>query len=192
MKKKIKEFKTMIKKLLSIAFILALLLPICSLGFANEGPTVVLETTKGTIELTLFPDIAPKTCENMIGLVEKGYYNNIVFHRVIRNFMIQTGDPTGTGRGGESIWGGKFKDEIRGNVKFDRPGILAMANAGPNTNGSQFFITTKPTPWLNKKHTIFGEVKSGYDVVKAIEESPVGPGDRPVEEIKIIDAYIWH
>lgn len=151
---------------------------------------VVFETNQGTIELKLFTDKAPKTCENMVGLVNKGYYDGIIFHRIIKNFMIQGGDPTGTGRGGESLWGKSFNDECVPELTFDRPGILAMANAGPNTNGSQFFITTVETPWLHMKHTIFGEVISGYDVVEKIENCEVGPGDRPVEEQKIIKAYV--
>jgi len=152
--------------------------------------TIVFETTQGNIEMQLFTEVAPKTCENMIGLIKKGYYDGIIFHRVIKNFMIQGGDPTGTGRGGSSLWGGKFEDEVTPDVKFDRKGLLAMANAGPNTNGSQFFITTVPTPHLTMKHTIFGEVVNGYDVVEKIENIKVGPGDRPIEEQKIIKAYI--
>ena len=151
---------------------------------------VVLETNRGNIELKMFKDVAPKTVENFTGLVKKGYYNGTIFHRVIKKFMLQGGDPTGTGRGGESLWGGKFADEVTPDMKFDRPGLLAMANAGPNTNGSQFFITTIATPWLNMAHTIFGEVVSGYDVVQAIEQSPTDPGDHPREEQKIIKAYI--
>ena len=156
----------------------------------SSSSTVILETNQGNIEITLFPQAAPKTCENFIGLVQNGYYDGIIFHRVIKNFMIQGGDPTGTGRGGESLWGGKFKDEVTPELKFDRKGLLAMANAGPNTNGSQFFITTAPTQWLNMKHTIFGEVTSGYDVVEKIENSSTGPGDRPISEQKIIKAYL--
>ncbi len=156
-----------------------------------EGATmVVLETTQGNIELTLFNDVAPKAVENFTGLVKKGYYNGIIFHRVIKDFMIQCGDPTGTGSGGESIWGRPFEDEVTPNKKFDGPGILAMANAGPSTNGSQFFITTVATPWLNMKHTIFGEVTGGMEVVRALESTPVGRGDKPVTEQKIIKAYI--
>ena len=151
---------------------------------------IILETNQGIIEVKLFTDIAPKTCDNFIGLIKKGYYNGIIFHRIIKNFMIQGGDPTGTGRGGESLWGGKFEDEVSSKVKFDRKGLLAMANAGPNTNGSQFFITTVPTPWLNMNHTIFGEIISGYDIVQKIENSPTGPGDKPLQEQKIIKAYI--
>jgi len=151
---------------------------------------VTLETTQGNIVIKLFPDAAPKTCENFVGLVKKGYYNGTIFHRVIKGFMIQGGDPTGTGRGGQSLWGGKFEDEVTPEVKFDKPGLLAMANAGPNTNGSQFFITVAATPWLNMKHTIFGEVVEGYDVVKKIENTATGPGDRPIQEQKIINASI--
>jgi peptidylprolyl isomerase len=152
---------------------------------------VVLETNQGDIELKLFPDIAPLACENFIGLIEKGYYNGIIFHRVIKDFMIQGGDPTGTGTGGESFWGDKpFADEISDKLQFDKPGVLAMANSGPDTNKSQFFITVKPTPHLNKKHTIFGEVVSGMDVVKKIEEAPTCENDKPKEEQKIIKAYI--
>jgi peptidylprolyl isomerase len=151
---------------------------------------VVLETTQGVIEIKLKDDIAPKACENFRGLVEKGYYNGIIFHRVIKDFMVQCGDPTGTGRGGQSIWGKPFGDEVSKSVMFDKKGILAMANAGPNTNGSQFFITTKPTPWLNMKHTIFGEVVSGYDSVEKIENTKVGPMDKPLEDQKIIKAYL--
>jgi len=155
-----------------------------------ENKTVVLETTQGIIEIKLFPEIAPKACENFTKLVEKGYYNGIIFHRVIKDFMIQGGDPTGTGRGGESVWGKPFEDEFSPNLKFDKPGILAMANAGPGTNGSQFFITTAQTPWLNMRHTIFGEVVSGYDVVQKIENTAKDSQDKPLTEQKIIKAYL--
>lgn len=155
-----------------------------------EDPIIVMETNQGIIKLKLFPKIAPLSCENMIRLAEKGYYNGIIFHRVIKGFMIQGGDPTGTGTGGESIWGRDFKDEFSDEVKFDRKGLLAMANAGPNTNGSQFFITVVATPWLDKKHTIFGEVISGYEVVQKIENSPVDSRDRPREEQKILKIYL--
>ena len=164
-------------------------------SFAEENvvakdTVVVFETNQGNVELTLFPDVAPKTCENFVGLVKKGYYNGIIFHRVIKQFMIQGGDPTGTGMGGESLWGGKFDDEFNSAKRFDKKGILAMANAGPGTNGSQFFITTAPTPWLNDHHTIFGEVSAGYDIVAKIEGTQTGSGDRPVNEQKIVKAYI--
>jgi len=151
---------------------------------------VVLETNQGTIEIKLYPKIAPKTCENFTKLVEKGYYNGTIFHRVIKNFMIQGGDPAGTGRGGSSIWGKPFKDEVSPEVTFDKPGLVAMANAGPNTNGSQFFITTAKTPWLNMHHTIFGEVVSGYDAVQKIENVPTDSSDKPINEQKIIKAYL--
>jgi len=153
-------------------------------------PVVVLETTQGNIELTLMPKIAPKTCENFTKLAEKGYYDGTIFHRVIPEFMIQGGDPTGTGCGGSSIWGKKFEDEVHAEIGFDKPGILAMANAGPNTNGSQFFITTAETSWLNMNHTIFGTVTAGYDVVQKIEKTPTGAGDKPKTAQKIIKARL--
>ncbi len=151
---------------------------------------VVLETNQGAIKFNLMTDIAPKACENFRELVKKGYYDGIIFHRVIKDFMIQGGDPTGTGRGGSSIWGEPFEDEVTQNVIFDREGLLAMANAGPNTNGSQFFITTMETPWLNMKHTIFGEVVAGYDVVRKIESVKVDSANKPIVEQKIIKAYL--
>jgi len=179
---------------------LYLFIPIISLTFAgtacNGGPAqnqahfVELETTQGKIKIKLFPEVASKTCENFVGLIQKGYYNGTIFHRVIKGFMIQGGDPTGTGRGGESFFGGKFEDEVTAKIKFDRKGLLAMANAGPNTNGSQFFITVAPTPWLNMKHTIFGEVVEGYENVTKIENTATGPGDRPTQEQKIIKAAV--
>ena len=158
--------------------------------FAMEETIVVLETNQGNIEIKLKTDIAPKACENFIKLIEKGYYNGLIFHRVIKGFMIQGGDPTGTGAGGSSIWGKSFEDEVTPAVKFDNPGILAMANAGPNTNGSQFFITCAKTPWLNMRHTIFGEVVSGLDVVQKIENTSTGVNDRPIAQQKINRAYI--
>lgn len=157
----------------------------------SKNPLVVLETTQGKITLELFPDIAPLAVENFITHVKNGYYNGLIFHRIIRGFMIQGGDPSGTGRGGESIWKKPFKDEFAPNVLFNRKGILAMANAGPFTNGSQFFITVAPTPWLNGRHTIFGEVKSGYENVRKLEMVEVSAGaNRPYEEQKIIKAYL--
>jgi peptidylprolyl isomerase len=156
----------------------------------NAAPVIVLETTKGNIEVKLYPDIAPKASENFRRLVTRAYYNGVLFHRVIRGFMIQGGDPTGTGRGGQSVWGSDFEDEVKPEVSFNREGLLAMANRGPNTNSSQFFITVAPQPSLNMHYTIFGEVVSGMDVVHAIENTPTGPGDRPVEEVKILKAYV--
>ncbi len=154
------------------------------------APVVVIETTQGTIEVTLKPHVAPKTCENFIGLAEKGYYNNVPFHRIIKQFMIQGGDPTGTGGGGKSLWGKAFEDEVRPDVRFDKAGLLAMANAGPNTNGSQFFITTVATPWLNMNHTIFGEVTKGMDVVAKLEGVKTDRSDRPVEKQIIISMKV--
>lgn len=152
--------------------------------------TVVMETNLGTFELTLKPTIAPKACENFIGLVKKGYYDGVTFHRVIKNFMIQGGDPTGTGAGGGSIWEKSFEDECKKEIGFNKPGVLAMANRGPNTNGSQFFITTAETPWLHMRHTIFGEVSKGYDIVQKIETTPTKAGDKPEKPVKIIKAYL--
>ena len=159
-------------------------------SMTNIKTTVVFETNQGNIEIKLKPEVAPKACENITKLVEKGYYNGLIFHRVIEGFMIQGGDPTGTGAGGESIWGKSFEDEFSQEELFTKPGILAMANSGPNTNGSQFFITTAQTPWLNHRHTIFGEVVKGYDVVQKIEQCETGAGDRPTEEQKIVKAYL--
>ena len=151
---------------------------------------VTLETTQGSITFALHADVAPKTCENFTTHCKNGYYNGVIFHRIIEQFMIQGGDPTGTGRGGESIWGKNFEDECARDLKFDKAGILAMANAGPGTNGSQFFITTAATPWLHMNHTIFGEVTEGMDVVEKLEGVKKGAGDRPVDEQKIISATI--
>ena len=152
----------------------------------KTNTVVVFETTQGSFEITLYPEIAPKACENFVTLANNKYYEGTVFHRVIKNFMIQGGDPTATGAGGESIWGKPFADEYSPTMKFDSKGILAMANRGPNTNGSQFFITTAPTSWLNQKHTIFGKVTKGYEVVEKIETTKTGAGDRPVEAQKIL------
>lgn len=154
---------------------------------------VVFETNVGKIELKMFRKIAPKAVENFTTHVKNGYYNGLIFHRVIQGFMIQGGDPTGTGRGGQSIWGKAFEDEFAPNVVFDRPYILAMANAGRNTNGSQFFITLAPTPHLNGMHTIFGEVVAGKKIVQkigAVSTSGMKAGDRPLFDQKIIKAYI--
>jgi len=141
---------------------------------------VSMKTNKGVIVIDLIPDKAPLTVANFVNLSLRKYYDGLTFHRVIANFMIQGGDPTGTGRGGP---GYKFKDECVPELKFDKPGYLAMANAGPNTNGSQFFITHVPTPHLNGKHTIFGVVKEGQDVVNAIRQ-----GDK-IESIEIKGDY---
>jgi peptidyl-prolyl cis-trans isomerase A (cyclophilin A) len=161
----------------------------------TEALTATLTTTQGTITVRLFPDHAPKTVRNFVELAEGGrewldprtgartkdkLYDGTIFHRVITGFMIQGGDPLGTGTGGP---GYKFADEIHPDLRFDRPYLLAMANAGPGTNGSQFFITTGVTTWLNGKHTIFGEVIGGADVVEKISRVQTVPGDRPATDV---------
>ncbi|KAM7201889.1 peptidyl-prolyl cis-trans isomerase cyclophilin-type [Naviculisporaceae sp. PSN 640] len=151
---------------------------------------VSLETSMGTIVVELYNQHAPKTCKNFATLAQRGYYDGVIFHRVIKDFMIQGGDPTGTGRGGSSIYGEKFEDEIHAGLKHTGAGILSMANAGPNTNGSQFFITLAPTPWLDGKHTIFGRVKSGMGVVRRMGLVPTDKEDRPRDEIKIVKARV--
>lgn len=149
--------------------------------------TVTMETTLGTITITLYDDLAPKTTKNFKDLINKGFYDGLLFHRVIEKFMLQGGCPNGDGRGGP---GYKFADEFAPGLRHDRPGILSMANAGPNTNGSQFFITTVPTPWLDGKHAIFGEVTGGMDVVSRIEKCPKGPGDRPKPDVKMVKVTV--
>lgn len=151
----------------------------------RQVKVAVMQTNMGTITMELFEDAAPKAVENFEKLAEKGYYEGIIFHRVMDGFMIQGGDPTGTGYGGKSAWGVPFEDEYSPEYRFDRPGLLAMANSGPKTNGSQFFITLAPTPWLNDKHTIFGEVIEGMDVVVAIGKTEVDPSNKPTTEVKI-------
>jgi cyclophilin family peptidyl-prolyl cis-trans isomerase len=132
--------------------------------------TATMETNRGPIVLQLHAAQTPRTVNNFVCLAEDGYYDGITFHRVIENFMIQGGDPTGTGRGGPDY---TFKDEFDPKLKHDRPGVLSMANSGPNTNGSQFFITHVPTPWLDGKHSVFGQVISGQDIVDTIEQDDV-------------------
>eukprot|EP00985_Skeletonema_marinoi_P017988 scaffold9991_cov90-Skeletonema_marinoi.AAC.4 len=151
----------------------------------------ILRTTHGDIRIKLLaPKETPRTIENFIGHAQSGYYDNVIFHRIIPSFMIQTGDPLGDGTGGESIWGGEFEDEIRRELKHDRPFTVSMANAGPNTNGSQFFITTVPTPWLDNKHTVFGRVVGGMEVVSAIESVKTDELDRPLSEVKILSVDV--
>ena len=144
--------------------------------------TAVIQTNHGTIRFELLEEDAPKTTENFITLAERGYYNGIIFHRVIKGFMIQGGDPTGTGRGGESAWGPRFADEINPTSAVYqhgyKTGTVAMANAGPNTNGSQFFIMHVDYP-LPPNYTIFGRVTEGQNVIDAIASTPTDPGDRP-------------
>lgn len=172
----------------------------------------VMNTNKGAVTIALFPELAPKTVENFVGLAKEDYYNGIIFHRVISDFMIQGGDPTGTGMGGESIFGGQFEDEFTREL-FNVRGALSMANSGPNTNGSQFFIVTAPevpaqmmdqmegagypeeiinayrehggTPWLDQRHTVFGQVVAGMDVVDEINQTETNPADRPLEDVVI-------
>jgi len=163
-----------------------------------EQVYATLHTSAGDIEVRLFPDQAPKTVRNFVGLADgtqewrdagtgqrhqgRPLYSGTIFHRVIPNFMVQGGDPQGTGRGGP---GYQFEDEIHPELTFSRPYLLAMANAGPGTNGSQFFITVAATPWLNRKHTIFGEVTEGQEFVDAIAAAPTGVGDRPRQDVVI-------
>lgn|GEM_PF-237984 len=146
----------------------------------------IVHTTLGDIVIKLFPDECPRTVENFQSLSDKGYYSKLIFHRVIKGFMVQTGDPKGDGTGGESIWGGEFEDEIRRNLKHDRPFTVSMANAGPNTNGSQFFITTVSTPWLDGKHTVFGRVVRGTEIVSAIENTNCDKQNKPSTPIRIM------
>ena len=143
-------------------------------------PKAVIDTTKGKIVVELYADKAPKTVENFTKLAKQGFYNGIIFHRVIPGFMIQTGDPTGTGRGGP---GYTFADEFSPDLKHTGPGILSMANAGPNTNGSQFFITLAATSWLDGKHSVFGKVVEGQPVVDAIAAVERDSSDHPRREI---------
>jgi peptidylprolyl isomerase len=157
---------------------------------ASSDPIVVLHTNMGEITLKLHPKWAPKAVENFVTHVKEGYYNGVTFHRVIRGFMIQGGDPTGTGRGGDSIWHRPFEDEFHRGVAFDRPGLLAMANRGPNTNTSQFFITVGRTPWLNGHYTIFGEVTGGMDTVLRISRVKTGAQDKPIKPVVIEKAEL--
>ncbi len=154
-----------------------------------------LETSKGLIQFELFPEVAPKSCENFKALANRGYYANVLFHRVIRGFMIQTGDPTGTGTGGESIYGKFFQDEIDPTnpvyINGYKAGVVAMANVGqPNTNGSQFFIMHKDFSRIATSYTIFGRVIKGMEVVDEIANVPTGEGDRPVTPVRILSARV--
>ncbi len=142
--------------------------------------TARFETNLGTFRIELFEDKAPVTTANFVELVERNYYDGIIFHRVIDGFMIQGGDPTGTGRGGP---GHTIKDEFHTDLCHDGPGVLSMANAGPNTGGSQFFVTLAPCAWLDGKHAVFGKVVEGMDVVETIGATPVGGGDRPKTDV---------
>jgi len=154
------------------------------------GKEAILRTTMGDIHIRLFPEETPRTVENFCGHAKSGYYDNVIFHRVIKSFMLQTGDPLGDGTGGESIWGGEFEDEFVRDLRHDRPFTVSMANAGPGTNGSQFFITTVPTPWLDNKHTVFGRVTRGMDICSSIEGVKCDELDKPLNDISIISIDI--
>lgn len=151
---------------------------------------VILHTTMGDVHIRLYPEECPKTVENFTTHCRNGYYDNLIFHRVIKGFMIQTGDPLGDGTGGQSIWGREFEDEFHKSLRHDRPFTVSMANAGPNTNGSQFFITTVATPWLDNKHTVFGRVAKGMDVVQGIEKVKTDRGDKPYQDVKILNVTV--
>ena len=141
---------------------------------------VKIETSLGDIQVDLFAKDAPKTVENFVSLANKGFYDGLMFHRVIPDFMIQTGDPTGTGAGDP---GYKFADEFSPKLRHSKPGMLSMANSGPNTNGSQFFITEAATPWLDNRHSVFGEVTQGMDVVNKIARVQRDPRDKPLQPV---------
>eukprot|EP01062_Namystynia_karyoxenos_P018838 TRINITY_DN1700_c0_g1_i1.p2 TRINITY_DN1700_c0_g1~~TRINITY_DN1700_c0_g1_i1.p2 ORF type:complete len:195 (+),score=67.54 TRINITY_DN1700_c0_g1_i1:73-585(+) len=151
---------------------------------------VVLETSMGEIEIEFYPDFAPKAVENFITLTERGYYDSTVSHRIIADFMAQFGDPTATGRGGRSCWGAPFEDECTRKLKHTGAGVVSMANCGPNSNGSQFFITLAPCAWLDGKHTIFGRVSRGMQTLRRLGRVPVDADDRPREEVRILRARV--
>lgn len=174
----------------------ALVISFSSASFAQNkdkkaaGKTVaVIKTTKGVIEIEFYDKEAPKTVENFIGLAKKGFYNGVLFHRVIDGFMIQGGDPTGTGSGGSSIWGKEFEDEVTPKLVFDKEGVVAMANRGPNTNTSQFFITLGPQRRLDGHYSIFAKVIKGQEVVRAIGKTKT-KNDRPVVPVKMLSIKI--
>lgn len=153
---------------------------------------VRLTTTKGNLNLELHCEMVQKTCENFIKLCQKGYYSGTIFHRLIKHFMVQGGDPTGTGKGGESAFGNSFKDEFKPNLSHSKEGILSMANSGKNTNGSQFFITLRSCQHLDNKHTIFGRIVGGIDILRLIESVETDDEDRPKEDIKILNTDIFN
>lgn len=154
------------------------------------NPTVTLHTNHGDITLEVFADKVPKTAKNFIELAKKQYYDGTIFHRIITDFMIQGGDPTGTGRGGESIYGEKFEDEFHPGLSHKK-GYVSMANAGPNTNGSQFFIVhAEETTWLDGKHSVFGKVVSGMEVIETIAMVPTDSGDKPFKKVGITKTTI--
>lgn len=151
-----------------------------SLASAEPSVQVRIQTSMGAIDAELYPSLAPRTVENFLSLVKKGYYNGQIFHRVIPEFMIQTGDPTGTGTGGP---GYEFDDEFAPELNHGRAGVLSMANAGPDTNGSQFFITVAPAPWLDGKHSVFGKVTSGLDNAIEISQVERDGMDKPLQDV---------
>ncbi len=159
--------------------------PACAESVAR--PKAIIDTSKGRIVIELYQQAAPKTVENFVTLAKQGFYNGIIFHRVIPGFMVQTGDPTGTGRGGP---GYTFKDEFAPGLTHDGPGVVSMANSGPNTNGSQFFITLASTPWLDGRHSIFGRVTEGQEVVEQIASVERNPQDRPLTDIAMTTVTI--
>ena len=152
--------------------------------------SVTLFTNHGDIKIELFCDTVPRTTFNFLALAASEYYNGTVFHRNVRGFMLQGGDPTGTGKGGDSIWGGKFGDELVAENTHSARGIVSMANSGPNTNGSQFFITYAKHPHLDNNYTVFGKVIDGFDALAAIERVPVTDKHRPVNEVKLERIHI--
>jgi len=151
-----------------------------------QPPQVCIDTSMGEILIELYWKHAPLTCRNFAELTRRGYFNGTKFHRIIKDFMVQGGDPTGTGRGGASIYGKTFDDEINADLKHTGAGILSMANSGPDSNGSQFFITLAPCQWLDGKHTVFGRISSGMSTVKQLGQVEVDGSDRPLDDVKII------
>ncbi|RMZ55890.1 hypothetical protein APUTEX25_003856 [Auxenochlorella protothecoides] len=154
------------------------------------APMVEIQTSMGSFTVELYERQAPRTVQNFIGLAIKGYYDGTVVSGNRLSDLLECGDPTGTGRGGTSVFGGKFEDEVTRELKHTGAGILSMANSGPNTNGSQFFITLAPTPHLDGKHTIFGRVSSGMEVIKRLGNVQTDAGDRPLGEVRIIKARL--
>jgi|TARA_B110000977_G_scaffold196353_1_gene276553 peptidyl-prolyl cis-trans isomerase-like 3 len=152
--------------------------------------SVTLHTNFGDLKVEIFCEDTPRTAENFLALCASGYYDDCAFHRNIKGFMLQGGDPSGTGKGGKSIWGGKFGDEIRDHLKLTNRGILAMANSGENTNASQFFVTYAKAPHLNGKNTVFGKIIDGHQVLDRIEKTPGDERDRPVRDVKIVNVTI--
>ena len=181
--------KTAIQLLATLCFaFLATFITFAATTWA-ASPTATFKTSVGTFKVELFSDLAPKTVQNFVNLAEKGFYDGVIFHRVIDGFMIQGGDPQGTGTGGP---GYTIPDEFGPGLKHDKPGIVSMANAGPHTGGSQFFVTLVPTPWLDGKHAIFGAVVEGLDVVKAIGKADTDASNRPVVDVVIESLTIAH